>query len=75
MSTNLNTLEVVILTDKMPRSLTALVKLPNGVVRTATAHYDIAASQFTPAVVNALQTLINDIIERHGLKLPRQPKP
>lgn len=65
---NMNTLEVVILTDKMPRSLTAMVKVPGRGVRTVTSHWDIAASQFTPAVTNGLNQLVNDIIERFGVR-------
>ena len=72
MSANINTLEVVILTDRMPRSLTALVKLPDGNVRTVTAHWDVAASQFTPTVTNALAQLVEQIIERAGVRPKRR---
>lgn len=69
---DLTTLEVVILTDKMPRSLTALIKIPGRGVRNITAHWDIAASQFTPHVTNALSQLVNDIIERAGVRKPKR---
>jgi hypothetical protein len=70
MPATLNTMEVVILTDKMPRSLTALVKTPGG-TRTVTAHWDVAASQFQPAVVQGLSLLIEDIIKRSGVRADR----
>lgn len=74
MSSMMNQMEVVILDDKMPRSLTMLVKLPGGRVRSITAHWDIAASQFIPAVQNGLDTLVKELIDRHNVR-PRRSKP
>lgn len=73
MPENMNTLEVVILTDKMPRSLTALVKVPGRGARTITAHWDIAASQFTPAVTDGLNKLVDDIIDRFQVRKKKNP--
>lgn len=74
MPANINSMEVVILTDKLPRTLTALVKLPTGATRTISAYWDVAASQFEPAITHCLRLLIEDIITRHGLRTSKGQK-
>jgi len=68
MSANINSMEVVILNDRMPRSLTILVKVPGQVPKQITAHWDVAASQFTPLVMTGLNQLVEGIINRHGVR-------
>lgn len=65
---SINTMEVVILDDKLPRTLTILVKVPGEATRTMTSYWDTAASQFTPAVSDGLNKLVSGIINRHGLR-------
>lgn len=57
-------IQISIIDSDWPR-LKIIVNRDNSFVREATAAYDIAVSQFTPAVADALRLAIDEVVKQH----------
>lgn len=57
-------IQISIIDSDWPR-LKIIVNRDNLTIREATASYDIATSQFTPPVADALRLAIDDVVKQH----------